>query len=486
MGEHLTALDATFLELEEADDSAHMHIGAVLRFGAADGGPPSIEAVRRHLALRLDGLPGFALSLSERHTGGLQWPEWVDAAPVDMTVHVRHATLPVPGAERELREWAADFWSHRLDRSRPLWEIALVDGLEDGGWALVTKTHHCLVDGVGSVDVGHLVLDASPDAEEVVPGGEPGPVRGEDAAESEGRSHGLAQLPLDLAVATGRTALGVARAGAGMVAEPSRAVRALERSRALAELLVRDELHAAPESTLNAPIGAARRFEVAHFPLDDLKAIKQALGGTVNEVVLAATTGGLRELLLARDERPPAGGLRAMVPMNVREAGDHLSVGNRVTSLFVSLPVDEPDPLAAYIRVHDDSVARKSGRDPLGAQALTDLTGMAPPVVHSFLARSLFATRLFNVTVTNVPGPQATLYAFGAPLGDVWPLVPLATDHGIGIAVVSYAGQVTFGLIGDHATAPDLDLLADGIERSLERLRELAQRRAPRLSSRAR
>jgi WS/DGAT/MGAT family acyltransferase len=486
MGEHLTALDATFLELEEADDSAHMHIGAVLRFGAAAGGPPSIEAIRRHLALRLDALPGFALRLSERHTGGLHWPEWVDAAPVDMTAHVRHATVPAPGGERELREWAADFWSHRLDRSRPLWEIALVDGLEDGGWALVTKTHHCLVDGVGSVDVGHLVLDASPDAGEATRSGEHAPAPRDDAEESEGRSHRLVHLPLDLAAATGRTALGVARTGAGMVAEPSRAVHALERSRALVELLVRDEFHAAPESTLNRQIGAARRFEVVHFPLDDLKAIKQALGGTVNDVVLAATTGGLRELMLWRDEPPPAGGLRAMVPMNVRDAGEHLSVGNRVSSLFVSLPVDEPDPLAAYLRVHDDSAARKTGRDPLGAQALTDLTGMAPPVVHSFLARSLFATRLFNVTVTNVPGPQSTLYAFGAPLRDVWPLVPLAADHAIGVAVVSYAGRVTFGLIGDHATALDLDVLGDGIERSLERLRELAQRRTPRLPSQVR
>jgi WS/DGAT/MGAT family acyltransferase len=481
MSEHMTALDATFLELEEVDDTAHMHIGAVLIFDGTPSGPPSVERLRRHLAIRLDGLPGFAQRLSSRRTGGLSWPALVDADPVDMREHVRHATLPAPGGDRELREWAADFWSHRLDRSRPLWEMALVDGLEGGRWALVTKTHHCLVDGVGSIDVGHVVLDASAEGEpEQRPAEHTADQPDEGGAQDGG--HGLAHLPVDVALASGRAAWGAARAGVGLARDPKQALHALERSRALVELLVRDEVHHAPACSLNTPIGATRRFEVVRFALDDFKAVKYHLDGTINDVVLAATSRGLRAMLLARGEEPPEHGLRAMIPVNVRVAGDHLAGGNRVSSLFVSLPVDEPDPLAAYLRVHDESVARKEGRDPVGADALMEVTGLAPPVLHSFLARSLFATRLFNVTVTNVPGPQSTLYAFGAPLREVWPLVPLAAEHAVGIAVVSYDGQLTFGLVGDAAAAGDLDVLADGIEGSVAELLELSRSRPPRLS----
>ena len=271
-----------------------------------------------------------------------------------------------------------------------------------------------------------------------------------------------------------RAGSGAARAGIGAALHPRRLVEALERSAALAELVVRDELVAAPASSLNRPIGVRRRFDCVEVSLDTLKHVKNSLGGTVNDAVLAVTTGALRRLLIARAEEPPSQGLRAMVPVNLRSAGDDLALGNRITSLFARLPVAEPDPLVRYRLAAGEAEALKSGSQALGGETLVDLAGHAPPVLHAFVARSLFATRLFNVTVTNVPGPQVPLYAFGAQLVHIAPLVPLAADHSLGIAVLSYNGRVAFGLNADFDTVPDLDVFRDGIERELAELCALA------------
>jgi WS/DGAT/MGAT family acyltransferase len=249
----------------------------------------------------------------------------------------------------------------------------------------------------------------------------------------------------------------------------------LRRSRAMAEVLVRDELIAAPSSSLNGPIGSKRRLAVASVPLDELKAIKRELGGTVNDVVLAAAAGGLRELLIARGEDLPSEGLRAMVPVNLRTAGERLALGNRITSLFVRLPVDEPDPRQRYGRQMEEAETLKSGTQATGTTAIIDLTGAAPPVIHSLLARSLYATRLFNLTITNVPGPQQPLYAFGSRMLAVWPLVPLAAEHAVGLAIFSYDGQVFFCVNADYDTVRDLDLLIAGIEDSVAELREICK-----------
>lgn len=460
MTEHVSPLDATFLELEEADDSAHMHIGGVLTFEPPPGqGVPDIEAVRRHLRERLGALPRYRQRLSEPHTGGLSWPAWERSPGFNIDAHVHRAALPSPGGERELMEWLGEYWSHRLDRHRPLWEATLLEGLAGGRWALVTKTHHCMVDGVGSIDVGHLMLDTS-----AAPAGPP-PTAPPVPEQDDNHVSLLGWLPSVIADA--------ARAGAGMALHPDRLREMLGRARALSELIVRDELIAAPHTSLNEPIGTDRDFDVVRVPLAELKAIKSALGGTVNDVVLAAASGGLRRLMLSRGE-DPVHGMRAMVPVNVRTAGEHMALGNRVTSLFVHLPVDDEAPISRYAHVVDHAEGLKSGTAALGGSTLIDLAGHAPPIVHTLLAQSLFASRLFNITITNVPGPQSTLYALGSQLVEIAGLVPLAAEHGVGIAVLSYDGHVTFGLIADRTTVPDLDVLRDGIEASLDELRVLA------------
>ena len=461
MTEHVSPLDATFLELEEAEPSAHMHIGAVMVFDPLPGGGvPSLAAVREHLAERLSAMPRFRQRLSHPTTGGLTWPNWVEDEDFDVAAHVRRAALPAPGGDQELEEWAAEFWSHRLERTRPLWEMALLEGLEGGRWALVTKTHHCMVDGVGSVDVAHLLLDAEPDP---APSGPIAPAPGE---RDDGGPGGIPGALLH-----------GARAGADVVLHPSSLLDATQRARALTELLLRNEVRAAPHTSLNTPIGKYRRFAVAEAPLDDLKRIKRALGGTVNDVALAAATGGLRALLDARGEAPPRAGMRAMVPVNVRSAAESLALGNRISSLFVHLPVDEAHPLTRYARVLTDAEGLKASDQALGGSTLINLAGLMPPVLHSFLAQALFATRLFNVTITNVPGPQMTLYAFGSPMRRVFGLVPLAAEHAIAIAILSYDGKVTFGVVADHDTVPDLAVVKDGIETTLAELLELSRPR---------
>jgi WS/DGAT/MGAT family acyltransferase len=249
---------------------------------------------------------------------------------------------------------------------------------------------------------------------------------------------------------------------------------ALERSREVLDLLVRDELTAAPRSSLNVPIGATRQIATVHVELQEVQKVRSALGGKINDVVLCAATGALRALLLKRGEEPPRHGLRAMVPVNIRRTGDHGELGNKVSSLFVELPVAEADPLRRYQLVSATAEERKTGGQALAAGAVTGMTELAPPVLHTVLARAMSAKRLFNVTITNIPGSPRRLYAFGAPMVDLVPIVPLAAEHTIAIAAVSYASGLTFGLYADRATVPDLDVLRDGIITSLHELTTLA------------
>jgi WS/DGAT/MGAT family acyltransferase len=464
MTSQMTALDATFLELEDADPSAHMHIGGILVFGPTpSGGAPSLEELWCMLDARVEALPRYRMRLDPPHPGRLARPAWRQDPTFDVRRHVHRATLPAPGGWEELLEWAGVYFAQRLDRTAPLWEVVLVEGLGADHWALVTKTHHALVDGVGSVDVAHLLLDASPEP------------RSDDdvhltAPDDERRRPSLPSwIPA-------RVLLRGAEAGLDLALHPTAITDLARRSLALAGLLVEDELHAAAHSSINQPIGGQRRLRAAGVPLDELKLIKDTLGGTVNDVVLAAVTGGLRALLLQRGEQPPSQGLRAMVPMNVRAAGEHAELGNTISSLFVELPVAEEHPIARYERICETTRRLKASSKPLGADSLLRVAELAPPVLHAGLSRALFATRLFNVTVTNVPGPTEPLYAFGAPLKTVWPLVPLAADHALGIAVLSYAGRVTFGINADYDAAPDVDVLAQGIVDALGELQRVCHR----------
>ncbi|HZO59930.1 MAG TPA: wax ester/triacylglycerol synthase family O-acyltransferase [Solirubrobacterales bacterium] len=473
MTDHLTPLDATFLELEQNDESAHMHIGGALVFDPRPGGSiPTVGEVCRHLDSRLGQLPRYRRRLSETRTGGLRWPTWEDDERFHLASHVRHATLPGPGSDEELCEWLGDYWSHRLDRHRPLWEVVLLDGLADGRWALVTKTHHAMVDGVGSVDVGYLMLDDAPDAP-ARPRSGPPPAEPEDEhRSSRSQLAGLLRwMP--------EHALRAARSGAGVALHPRKALEMAERSRAMVEEILRDEVRRAPASSLNCDMGATRTFAVVRVPLADMKHVKAALGGTVNDVALAAVTGGLRRMLQARGEALPPNGLRAMVPMNVRDASEKLALGNKVSSLFVHLPVAGATAADRYRAVKAEAEHQKSGTQAMGTSAIISLAGLAPPALHAGIARTLYATRLFNVTVTNVPGPQMTLYALGARLREILPLVPLAAEHAVGVAIFSYDGGVVFGINAATDAVPDLDVLRDGLAAEIQALRDLAAAAQP-------
>jgi WS/DGAT/MGAT family acyltransferase len=462
MTDVLTALDATFLELEQLDDGALMSIGGTMVFDPLPGGgAPSLADVHAELAARLDALPRYRQRLSSPRTGGLSWPRWQPDERFDISDHVRHAALPAPGSDAQLCDLTAELFSHPLDRRRPLWELVLVDGLERGRWALAHKTHHCLIDGVGSVHVVELLLDGWGGANDSPPSIVAG-------AKLRSPRQPRPPHPPDPVAQAAHAGMHAVDAGLHAVMHPR---ATLERSRALAETIVRDELVGAPRTSLNVAIGQRRRFAVVRVPLAELKAIGHEFGGTVNDAVLAASASGLRRLLVHRGDRLPAEGLRAMVPMSLRDPSLTDALGNRVTSLFVDLPVATPDPLPRMHAIASSTRLLKQGVAGSSAAILLDLAELVPPVVvHAALAQSELARRLFNVTITNVPGPQQPLHAFGARLREIHPVVPLAADHAVGIAVCSYDGLVTFGINADAASTPDLDVLAYGIEEGIEEL----------------
>jgi diacylglycerol O-acyltransferase len=459
---HLSPLDAAFLELEEADESAHMHIGWAMVFDPLPGGGvPTIEEVRAQTAARLDALPRFRRRLSSPRVGNLSLPTWVPDPDFDLEILMRRATLPAPGGEAELMDWLGDFFSHRLDRAHPLWETTLLDGLEGGRWALVTKAHHCLVDGISGVSVAATLLDAEPEPPPDAP------TLAELAApEEEGAENDRGTL--------GRVR-GAIGGGVDAALHPRKVLSAISQSRSLVETLVRDEVIAAPHTSLNVPIGGGRRFAAVDVSLGRLKEIRGQLGGTVNDIVLAAVVGGLGRLFSHRDEAAAVDRIRAMVPVNLRQASEKMALGNRVSSLFVDLPVSEPDPLLRYRKVAAAVSDLKESGASGGTEAVIGLAGLTPPVIQSVIARLAFTPRLFNITITNVPGPPTTLYAFGAPMRRVVPLVPIFSGHAVGIAVVSYDGNLTFGINADSGTVRDIEVLRGGIEAALAELGELAQ-----------
>jgi WS/DGAT/MGAT family acyltransferase len=457
MSVRLSSLDAAFLELEDAQEAAHMHIGAVLVFEATAEGPPELGRLRQEIERRIGVLPRYRSRLTSTRVGPLRRPAWEPDPDFAIADHVRRAALPAPGAEDELMDWCGEYWSSRLDRTRPLWDVVLLEGLEGGRWALATKTHHSLVDGVASVGATQLLLDTSRASSKR-------PATSPFDPDGDGSAAGLADRLGDLV-----------RGGTELIAHPR---RVLGEAASAAKLMIREELAPAPPTSLNTPITAHRRYMVARAELSELKSIKNALGGTVNDVVLAAAAGGVRRLLEERGDELPERGLRAMVPVSLRDGGDDGGLGNKVSSLFVHLPVCEPDPVRRYLVTAGETAELKAGGEARSGAELVTLAGLAPPLLHSVLARSSSGRRLFNLTVTNVPGPRMALYAFGARMEEVLPLVPLAADHAVGIAVVSYHGHMFFGLSGDARAVPDLDVLRDGIEESIRELRFAVRRAA--------
>jgi len=450
--ERMSTLDSLFLELE--DRSAHMHVGAV---GIFEGPPPPYRDLLALIETRLDQVPRYRqrvmfVPLKQGR------PVWIDETQFDLEYHVRHTALPAPGGAEELKKLVARLFSQALDREKPLWELWLVEGLEESKFAIVSKTHHCMLDGVSGVDLATVLMDREPRNEPPPPPPSwkprPAPKVSELLVESVKQqfSH-----PLRMA----REAL-----------EPnSEAVKLFaEIFSGLKPFVDVVSMGRAPQSPLNVPIGPHRRFEMVDLPLPKLKQVRAAKGGTVNDIVLATVAGALRRWLSARGTAPDAD-LRVLVPVSMRSRRERGTYGNQVSAVFCPLPVTEPDPAARLRKVHEAMMGVKKSGSAVGAHALSRLGDFAPPQLLAQAARLQAVTRMFNLVVTNVPGPQFPLYLLGKRMVGCFPQVPLAAQQAVGIALLSYNGQVGAGLIGDADAARDLSGLAQAMTDALEELR---------------
>ena len=460
MPDRLSPLDASFLFAE--DRTRPMHTGGVMTFAAPDGF--DFDAFVALIGQRLGLVPRWRQKVREvpAHLG---LPVWVDDADFDLDYHVRHSALPAPGTDEQLRALVGRLLGRRLDRSRPLWEIYLVEGLANGRFAVVTKTHHAMVDGLASMDVGELLLDPNPQVRETPPDGwrpapEPSPL--DLAADAVREAMRRPRTVLDLA----------ARARADV----QEVMAGLERT---VETLV-SATSGRPVQPLNAVTGAQRRYGMARTTLADHRAVRATCGGTVNDVVLAVVTGALRRWMMTRGEPLTAGAtVRALVPVSVRtRRGGAPASGNSISAYFVDLPVGEDDPLHRLEGISAAMVEHKSSGRAVGATTLIRLAGLAPPTLHSLGVRiaSQFSSHSFNVLVTNVPGPPRPLYAMGARMIDMYPVVPLAGGQAVSIGITSYDGNMHYGLNADRDALPDVDVLADAMPDALAELRAVSAR----------
>jgi len=457
--ERLGALDASFLHFE--DRTAHMHVGGVAVF---DGPAPSYPELLALVASRLDRVPRYRQRL-EMVPLGQGVPVWVDDGHFDIEYHLRHTALPSPGGELQLKRLAERVLSQRLDRDKPLWELWFAEGLDRGRFAIVSKTHHCMIDGISGVDIATVLMDFEPHPEPppVPPTWQPRP------------APSATQLLLDSVTSQLKNPWRIAREAV----EPSSDVRRLLREVAggLRPLLGLAQMGQAPASSLNQPIGPHRRFEMVRLDLAEVKRVRAALGGTVNDVILAVVAGALRVLLLSRGETP-APDLRVLVPVSVRSNEDRGRLGNQVTAIFCPLPVVEPDPVARLARVRQEMQGLKERRQAVGALALSRLGEFAPPTLAAQAARLSSRTRWANLVVTNVPGPQIPMYLLGRQLQSCFPVVPLAARQTIGIALLSYNGEIGVGLLADADRARDLPVLASALSDALAELVKAAAERS--------
>jgi diacylglycerol O-acyltransferase len=452
--DRLSGLDASFLALEQS--GAHMHVGSVLVF---DGEAPRYEDLLAQIESRLHQVPRYRQKLAHAPLAQAR-PVWVDDPHFNVAYHVRHTALPAPAGEEQLRKLAGRVFSQQLDRSKPLWEIWLVDRVGDDGFALVCKTHHALVDGISGVDIMTVLFDLEPDP----PEREPGPVwypRPEPSGSSllADALRERAGVPID-----------AARAAAGLVTAPRLAAGSLAKTLAGLVSMGAAGLGGAPPSPLNERIGPHRRFAWVDAELDRFKAVKGALGGTVNDVVLTVVTGALREHLVRRGRDPEGLELKAMVPVSVRADEQRGALGNQVAAMYAPLPVGLADPLERFRTVHEALGDLKASAQAIGAERLTQLAGFAAPTILDQAARLQSRQRLFNLTVTNVPGPQFPLYMLGRRLRAFYPKVPLVLNTALGIAIMSYDGRLAFGLLGDYDAMADLDDFAADLAHAIDEL----------------
>ncbi|EHN09979.1 Wax ester synthase/acyl-CoA:diacylglycerol acyltransferase [Patulibacter medicamentivorans] len=462
----LTAADVALLREEHG--GAHMHVGGIAVFR---GELPPIEAVREHVRARLQRVPRYRTKLVTPPLG-LGRPRWAVDPSFNLEYHVRHTALPCPGGEDELRTAAARLFSQRLDRTKPLWELWVVEGVDADRFAIVTKSHHALVDGVVAVDLMTTLLDAEPD---------PPPVA----------AHGgwlAPPLPssAQLLMAT------VGDAGRQLVSAPLRVLQGLARPadaagrvRGIAEAVgERVGVRApAPSSPLNVPIGPHRRLSWTSVAISDLKRVKDTFGGSVNDVVLATVAGAIRHWMHERGLRTDDLELRAAVPVAVegeRSRGAGPGEPRPIALAYAPLPIGEPDALTRLERIRRATSEALAGKRAVTAQAMTASSeSFSPPSVLAQASRLSFAPSRFNLLVTNIPGPQVPMYLMGRQMETMVPVPFLSGDRSLAIAVMSYGGRAEFGLLGDLDKLPDLDVLADGVQLALRELLECASEGRP-------
>jgi WS/DGAT/MGAT family acyltransferase len=464
MPPRLSALDASFLYLEQA--TTPMHVGGVAIFRRPKNGldyDRLVELVEQRISL----VPRYRQKV--RYVpGNLARPVWVDDTEFDVAYHVRRSALPRPGSDSQLTELVARLMSRPLDHTRPLWEMYLVEGLAKGRIAVVTKTHQAMVDGISAIDISQVILDVSPDprpATEELWMPRPEPSDGQLIIDAIG----------DAVTRPSEIADNVRAATGDALATVDKVVGMAGKFLTMARTATRPT----PRTPLNVDISTQRRFTMARTELESYRRIRAAHGCSVNDVVLSVVAGALRNWLLSRGEPvTSSASVRAMVPMSVRGEADvpssaaSGSLGNRVSSYLVDLPVGEPSPV---VRLHHVSHAMRehtsTGRN-VGADTLVRIGGFAPPTLHALGARAAsgISKRFFNLVVTNVPGPQFPLYAAGARMLEMFPVVPLAKGQALAIGLTSYDGGVYYGFNGDRDAMPDVDVLAGLVDESLDEL----------------
>ena len=446
-GSRLTALDQSFLQLE--GQATHMHVGACAVF---EGPAPAYADLVATIESRLHLVPRYRQRLATVPLGQGR-PVWVDDPQFRLPFHVRHTALPRPGGDAQLRRLAGRIFSQALDRGRPLWEIWLIEGLSDGRFALLSKTHHALVDGISGVDIASVIFDSEPTPK---PARAPRPWAPRPLPTA---AQLLADAMIERATqpAEAVTTIGqLARGPRSLLTRAGSAVAGLG-------ALTWAGLDPAPRSPFNVPIGPHRRFTWIEASLDDFKDVKRAQQTTINDVILAAVAGGLGRYMQRHDVATDGLVLKALVPVSVRDPSDHGVLGNRIAAMWAPLPVGVGDPLERLRLIADAMTSVKRSGQAIGAQALTELAGFASPTLVAQAARLQARQRLFNLVVTNVPGPQQPLYLLGRRMQAIYPLVPLAANTALGIAVLSYDGRLNFGLNADYDALADLELLADDL-----------------------
>ena len=459
----LSALDRSFLDLE--DRNIHMHVGATCVFDvgplAGPDGGIDIDRVRAYVESRLHLIPRYRQRIARVPLDG--HPVWVDDDQFDIRYHVRHLSIPKPGCDRELKRLAGWINSQQLDRGKPLWEMWVVEGLEDDRFALIAKTHHCMIDGLAGADLLAVLL--RPDADEGI----------EEAHRWKPRpAPKPAELLRDAAL---RRALLPLRAAKMLVDTRADLLRnAGDLASALWEN-TQAALKPSSETPINRSIGSHRRFDWLVFDLDRVKAVKNALGGTVNDVVLAAVTGGIRNYFLGRgvamDEHPDFL-FRAFCPVGIHTSRRGSVGGNFVSAMLAELPVGEADPLQRLEKIRVFTKEHKGNGTVRGTEILETIADEVWPPLISLFAQAVESSLAYNLVVTNVPGPQFPLYLLGAPMAASFPLVPLFGHQGVGIALLSYSGQLCWGFSADRDIVPDLHDLVEAVKDAFDEMGRLA------------